>query len=98
MAWWGVFWGFDMAIEPVVKAVISGDIAARTALAQLLSISTINTVYSAYSFYQARKGEALTPEEMKEIKDNVVEETNELTGLLIEHLNSCFSSSLDSMN
>lgn len=87
-----------MAIDPVVKAVISGDVATRAAFAQLLSISTINTVYGAYSFYQARKGEALTPEEMKEIKDNVVEETNELTSLLIEHLNSCFSNCLDSMD
>ena len=87
-----------MGMEPIVKAVASGDYATRVGLAQMMSISITNTTYAAYAFYQARKGEPLTPDEMKEIKENVLMETNDLTEMLLKHLNNCFDNTLAGMD
>lgn len=87
-----------MGLDPIVKAVASGDAATRAGLAQMMSISITNTTYTAYAFYQARKGEPLTEEEMQEIKENVVMETNALSEMLLVHLNSYFDNALAGMD
>lgn len=87
-----------MSLDPVVKAVLAGDMGTRAGLAQLISATTVNTVYSAYSFYQARKGAPLTEEEMVEIKSEVTSETTEFTAMMIEYLNNTFSDHLKNLD
>lgn len=83
-----------MALEPVVKAVLAGDAASRVAFAQLISATTVNTVYAAYAFYQDRKGGPLTAEEMEEIKTKVTAETMDFCEMLVGHLGTVASESM----
>ena len=62
------------AIENVERALQTSNETRKTVGAELAGLLMVNAMYSAYSFYQGRKSEPLTKEEMEEIHQGVLNE------------------------
>ena len=80
-----------MSIDPtaaVFHAVVAHQGISRTVGAQLAGLLMTNAMYSAYSFYQTRKGEPLTPEEMEDIHNGVLGEIGKYTKIYADALTS----------
>ena len=80
-----------MSIDPataVFHAVVAHQGISRTVGAQLAGLLMANAMYSAYSFYQGKKGEPLTPEEMEDIHNGVMNEIGKYTRIYAEALTS----------
>lgn len=76
------------SLEAVVKATFIANGTARAVGAQLAGLLMANAMYSAYAFYQARKREPLTPEEMEEIHSGVLDEIGKYSKMYADALTS----------